>query len=70
MKQHLINTIKRVTESNEDLVVLDYSDGNVYWYKIGLDEDVTDILKENGHNLVECSWMIHSNIVLHLLDKK
>lgn len=45
------------------LVVLDYSDGIVYFHTINNNDYVNDdYIEELGYNLDECSWMVGENI--------
>ena len=47
---------------NKYITVLDYEDGEVYQYEIGVTaqhEQIEEFLTHCGHNLANCEWMIH-----------
>ena len=49
---------------NKYITVLDYEDGEVYQYEIGVTaghEEIEEFLTHSGHNLTNCEWMTHDN---------
>ena len=45
--------------NDEDLVILDYNNSTVHFYKVGADTDITEEYIENlGFNIDEVSWMV------------
>ena len=55
---------------NKYITVLDYEEGEVYQYEIGITaehEDIEEFLTHSGHNLTNCEWMAHKNpdIITH-----
>tara|TARA_R100000995_G_C3422906_1_gene94806 strand:+ start:438 stop:608 length:171 start_codon:yes stop_codon:yes gene_type:complete len=49
---------------NKYITVLDYEDGEVYQYEIGVTaehEQIEEFLTHSGHNLTNCEWMAHKN---------
>ena len=48
----------------EYITVLDFEEGEVYQYEIGVaaeHEEIEEFLTEVGHNLTNCQWMAHKN---------
>ena len=45
------------------ITVLNFETGRVYQYKVWdfSDTDYENYLTEQGHNLSNCEWMVHSN---------
>ena len=52
-------------EQAKYVTVLDFEDGNVFQYPIEIwdpyKQELQKKLKELGHNLKNCKWMVHSN---------
>jgi len=52
-------------ETAKYVTVLDFEDGNVVQYPLEVwdvdSQDLQEKLKELGHNLGNCKWMVHSN---------
>ena len=52
-------------ETAKYITVLDFEDGNVVQYPLEAwavdSQDLQEKLKELGHNLGNCKWMVHSN---------
>ena len=52
-------------ETAKYVTVLDFEDGNVVQYPIEIwdpyKQELQKKLKELGHNLKNCKWMVHSN---------
>ena len=49
---------------NKYITVLDFEDGKVYQYEIGVTaghEEIEEFLTHSGHNLTNCEWMAHKN---------
>ena len=47
----------------EDLVILDYSNSTVHFYKVDNDADINDdYIEKLGFNTNECSWMFAEDI--------
>ena len=54
---------------NKYITVLDYEDGEVYQYEIGVTaghEEIEEFLTHSGHRLTNCEWMSHksNNIIV------
>lgn len=49
----------------EDLVVIDYSIGEVHIYQIGHDEDVESFIEDKGHRMDDCYYMTGEHIPIH-----
>lgn len=48
-----------------DLVIMDYSDGDINIYKVDPKAEVTDEFIETlGYKLSECYWMITDNLLI------
>ena len=47
------------------ITVLDFETGRVFQYKVYNEffeaDDYEEYLTEQGHNLANCEWMVHSN---------
>ena len=46
------------------ITVLDFEDGKVYQYELGITaqhEHIEEFLTHSGHNLKNCEWMAHKN---------
>ena len=50
----------------ERLVVMDFSDSSVSIYTNPEDKDIETLLKEYGHNIVECSVMFCESVTINL----
>ena len=51
-------------ENNKYITVLDFEDGKVYQYEIGVtadSEQIEEFLTHSGHNLTNCEWMAHKD---------
>ena len=47
----------------EDLVILDFNNATVHFYKVDKDTNINDDYIENlGFNINECSWMFAEDI--------
>ena len=50
-------------KDNKYITVLDFSNGRIYQYKLGLPflkTNLTEVyLTRKGHNLNNCQWMVH-----------
>ena len=41
-----------------DVVVLDYSTGDVYFYKVNSDTNIEDFINTAGHNPNDCYYIV------------